>query len=223
MNDRTMQIMIAETAARAISKMKGGVLRPGTVTNTVGPFVLIDGDDAAVEVPSIIGPVPVGQRVMVMFHPPSGVVVIGCVGGYRPPAATLSGSGSLASGGAGLLVAPLTVESDPFNWADGSGAVIPTLDGWYQWSGTTDWQAVADYLRVLVGPVVNSSFMTGSGRLDLGAAIAATFTPRSIVSTGPWMRLVAGDVVSLQLFQQNNAAAARTWISRFTLEWKAPL
>jgi hypothetical protein len=77
MNDATLRVLIEETVSRAISKIRVPSLRPGTVTSVVGPMVLVDGDESPVEVPSLVGSVVVGWRVMVMFHPPAGAVIIG--------------------------------------------------------------------------------------------------------------------------------------------------
>jgi len=79
-DDHMLRTLISETLSRALEKVRTPELRPGTVADVVGPMVLVDGDTVPVEVPSLIGPVPAGQRVMVLFHPPAGAVIIGVIG-----------------------------------------------------------------------------------------------------------------------------------------------
>lgn len=80
MNDLVLRTLIDETVRRTNAKARGVSLAPGTVTASAGPFVLMDGDPDPIEVPSLIGPVSVGRRVMVVFYPPSGAVIVGEIG-----------------------------------------------------------------------------------------------------------------------------------------------
>jgi hypothetical protein len=225
MNDRTMQIMIAEIAARAVNKVSTRVVRPGTVTATAPSFVLIDGDTAPVEVPSIVGPLPVGQRVMVLFHPPAGALIFGTIGGRKLPMTVVIGSGSIGNNVATGSPSFTSAEYDPYHWWTSGSDIVPTMAGMYELKIAVDLQSAADYLRVLTGPLVNGIGLAPIplGRTDVAYAIAATFTPRSINVAPPPMPLQAGDRVAIQLYQQNNASAARTASWRVSLEWKCPL
>jgi hypothetical protein len=87
-DNAALRVLIEETVNRAILKVPVPLLRPGTVVEAalfagevefsgLHPVVLVDGDDEASEMPSVAGPVAVGQRVMVMYYPPSGAMIVG--------------------------------------------------------------------------------------------------------------------------------------------------
>lgn len=59
-------------------------LRPATVTSAGTIRVQIDGDTAPIRVVSMLGPVAVGARVMVLITPPAGNHIVGWIGAPAP-------------------------------------------------------------------------------------------------------------------------------------------
>jgi hypothetical protein len=224
MDPRTLHTLISETAARASQKTPVPLLRPGTVTSSTGPRVLVDGDTVAVEVPSLCGPLAPSQRVMVEFYPPSGAAVIGCLGGQKVAATVLSCTAFSAAHAATSPPVTFTVaEYDPFAWWDGATNVVVAVAGMYRVAITADWQSAADYTRALVGPYVNgANIPIPTNRGDASFAIAAAYVPRSINSASTPIRLAVGDTVAAQVHQTNTATAARTVAVRMSVEWLGP-
>lgn len=78
------QIGVATRAIIEQSKRLGltWALRPGTVSleDPSLPQVIMDGDIAQIPALSLIGPIPLNARVMLLVTPPSGVYVIGYLG-----------------------------------------------------------------------------------------------------------------------------------------------
>lgn len=80
-DDEIVRTIIDEAVRRALELVRVPRLLPGTVTSVVSTAeeveVLIDGDTSSIVTTSIIGLVNPGQRVMVLFYPPSGSAIIG--------------------------------------------------------------------------------------------------------------------------------------------------
>lgn len=87
-DDDLLRTLIDETVARAVEVVRVPRLIPGTVTSPAPAIssvsVVIDGDSAPIITSSIVGSVTSGDRVMVLFYPPSGSVIIGRVGVELP-------------------------------------------------------------------------------------------------------------------------------------------
>lgn len=84
MDDAVLRVLIEETVARAVDKVRAPTLMPATVTDGAIPRVLVDGDTTDFECPTICGSVATGMRVMVLFYPPSGAVIVGVPSGPLP-------------------------------------------------------------------------------------------------------------------------------------------
>lgn len=151
MDDATVRVLIEETVARSVSKVRAATFRPGTVKNPNGPMVLVDGDVDPIEVPSICGPVRTGDRVMVVFYPPSGAVVVGTISPplWAPVWCQISGVTTVASGGQENL-ATATEDYDPLGWHSPSAnthRITPTIAGWYSAALLVVWPNDIDWLR----------------------------------------------------------------------------
>jgi len=125
------------------------VLRPGSVVADVGAgvstavaMVRIDGDSAGIQVQTLghLLPLSAGERVMVLFYPPSGALVLGRIGaGSEAPVlgapALYTGSVTVASTGVtgDADNTAITHASGPTNYATVSGGVLAMLEaGRYQ-------------------------------------------------------------------------------------------
>lgn len=79
-SDATLRVLIDELVVRAAEQVPVPKVMPGTVTdgsNLSEVMVVVDGDADSVIGQSIIGAVSTGERVMVMFNPPSGMLIFG--------------------------------------------------------------------------------------------------------------------------------------------------
>jgi hypothetical protein len=78
-----VEVAVASIQAAADEGARLGLswqLRPATVTNTSPLPAVYDGDSASISMASMVGDIPVGQRVYAIFVPPSGNFVCGFPG-----------------------------------------------------------------------------------------------------------------------------------------------
>lgn len=75
-----LRTLIDATVDRAVARMRVPSFRPATVLDaslSATPTVLVDGDTSGTVVQSLEADLSVGMRVMVVFYPPSGALVVG--------------------------------------------------------------------------------------------------------------------------------------------------
>lgn len=180
MDDAQLRLLIQESVNRAIARMRVPMLRPGTVLDEFGPVVLVDGDDDGTTVPSICGPVIAGDRVMVMFHPPAGAVVVGRIG--------TSGSADAP------LTAVYTITGVGLPWTKPTGARLIELiligGGGGGGTGRSDVNGTlrpgggggggAGYSHV----IIPASMMDVTETVTVGAGGAGGVNPGAVVSNG---------------------------------------
>lgn len=88
----TLTEVVRAAVTEAVAAVPRPVFRPGTVTavTSMGLSVRVDGDTSPVDA-QVVGEVPgVGGRVMVMFSPPSAVIIVGIIGAGGPPPGTVA-------------------------------------------------------------------------------------------------------------------------------------
>lgn len=80
MNDATLRTLIDETVARAIEATPVPKIMPATISDATdlrAVEVIVDGDTDVSLGQSIIGALTANERVMVLFNPPSGMLIFG--------------------------------------------------------------------------------------------------------------------------------------------------
>lgn len=251
-----LQTLIEATVERAIDRVRVPTFRPATVLSAdapATPFVLIDGDSDGTFVQSLVSVVTPGQRVMVVFYPPSGALIVGII---DPPDTDAALDARLDAAEAAIDAAEADIvqlqtakcqitHSTTQNLANNVGAFAATFDT--EQYDPQGWHSAGNPTRItpnVLGLYKATALLEWSARSDYtrrlidvnlnGAAISNPIHRAETVNVGNLASPVSlvtplilldgiDDYVELRVYQTNTAAATVTIRPILLLELEVPL